>query len=297
MSYPYKAFDQTCNFTNSSVGARFSNLTRIPQNSTAHLLDAVLSIGPISVAIDAENDFQFYSGGIFTSTTCSETMLDHAVTVVDITESPYKVVAQYKNNQIAPFLLPNLLYAMATRYNNAYILTEVNDIGQEIVDIMHNEMEYENLLVTTVRGRKGQVMDGGFGNYQVQQGVRMSPKVKRVGCTMLKEMIEQDKLLIEDYDIINELSAFVAKKGSYEAETGHHDDLVMTLVLFAWTSTQPYFKDLTDINIREELLKEKIAKMEEDIMPFGFLEDGVEEDSFVDNNGDHWSVDKNDGFL
>ena len=94
------------------------------------------------------------------------------------------------------------------------------------------------LLVTTVRGRKGQVMDGGFGNYQVQQGVRMSPKVKRVGCTMLKEMIEQDKLLIEDYDIINELSSFVAKKGSYEAETGHHDDLVMTLVLFAWTSTQ-----------------------------------------------------------
>ena len=220
----------------------------------------------------------------------------HAVTIVDITESPYKVVAQYKNNQIAPFLLPNLLYAMGTRYNNAYILTEVNDIGQEIVDIMHNEMEYENLLVTTVRGRKGQVMDGGFGNYQVQQGVRMSPKVKRVGCTMLKEMIEQDKLLIEDYDIINELSAFVAKKGSYEAETGHHDDLVMTLVLFAWTSTQPYFKDLTDINIRDKLYREKIEKMEEDLTPFGFMDVGLDIE-FIDSEGNRWEVvDDDEGF-
>jgi hypothetical protein len=121
----------------------------------------------------------------------------HAVTIVDVTSAPYKVVAQYKNNQLSPYLLPNLIYAMGKRYNDAYILTEVNDLGQEIVDILHNEFEYENLLVTSVRGRKGQVMDGGFGNYQTQQGVRMSPKVKKVGCTMLKEMIEQDRLVIE----------------------------------------------------------------------------------------------------
>ena len=186
---------------------------------------------------------------------------------------------------------------MATRYNNAYVLTEVNDIGQEIVDIMHNEMEYENLLVTTVRGRKGQVMDGGFGNYQVQQGVRMSPKVKRVGCAILKEMVEQDKMILNDFNVVNELASFVSKRGSFEAETGHHDDLITSLLLFAWASNQDYFKDLTDINIREELLKEKIAKMEEDIMPFGFLESEESHDSFVDDNGDRWSLENGNGFV
>ena len=211
----------------------------------------------------------------------------HAITIVDVTVAPYKVVAQYKNNELSPYLLPNLIYAMGKRYNDAYILTEVNDLGQEIVDIMHNEMEYENLLVTSVRGRKGQVMDGGFGNYQTQQGVRMSPKVKKVGCTMLKEMIEQDKLIIEDFEIIQELSSFISKKGSFEAEVGHHDDLVITLVLFAWASTQNYFKDMTDLNIRDQLYKEKIEKLEEDLMPFGFIYAGTD-DIEIDSEGNVW---------
>ena len=219
----------------------------------------------------------------------------HAITIVDVTAAPYKVVAQYKNNELSPYLLPNLIYAMGKRYNDAYILTEVNDLGQEIVDIMHNEMEYENLLVTSVRGRKGQVMDGGFGSFQTQQGVRMSPKVKKVGCTMLKEMIEQDKLLIEDFEIIQELSSFISKKGSFEAEVGHHDDLVITLVLFAWASTQNYFKDMTDLNIRDQLYKEKIEKLEEDLMPFGFIDNGAE-DTEVDSEGTVWKKFDNDGF-
>ena len=219
----------------------------------------------------------------------------HAITIVDVTAAPYKVVAQYKNNELSPYLLPNLIYAMGKRYNDAYILTEVNDLGQEIVDIMHNEMEYENLLVTSVRGRKGQVMDGGFGSFQTQQGVRMSPKVKKVGCTMLKEMIEQDKLIIEDFEIIQELSSFISKKGSFEAEVGHHDDLVITLVLFAWASTQNYFKDMTDLNIRDQLYKEKIEKLEEDLMPFGFIDNGAE-DTEVDSEGTVWKKFDNDGF-
>ena len=219
----------------------------------------------------------------------------HAITIIDVTAAPYKVVAQYKNNELSPYLLPNLIYAMGKRYNDAYILTEVNDLGQEIVDIMHNEMEYENLLVTSVRGRKGQVMDGGFGSFQTQQGVRMSPKVKKVGCTMLKEMIEQDKLLIEDFEIIQELSSFISKKGSFEAEVGHHDDLVITLVLFAWASTQNYFKDMTDLNIRDQLYKEKIEKLEEDLMPFGFIDNGAE-DTEVDSEGTVWKKFDNDGF-
>ena len=211
----------------------------------------------------------------------------HAITIVDVTAAPYKVVAQYKNNELSPYLLPNLIYAMGKRYNDAYILTEVNDLGQEIVDIMHNEMEYENLLVTSVRGRKGQVMDGGFGSFQTQQGVRMSPKVKKVGCTMLKEMIEQDKLIIEDFEIIQELSSFISKKGSFEAEVGHHDDLVITLVLFAWASTQNYFKDMTDLNIRDQLYKEKIEKLEDDLMPFGFIDAGSD-DIEIDSEGNVW---------
>ena len=211
----------------------------------------------------------------------------HAITIIDVTAAPYKVVAQYKNNELSPYLLPNLIYAMGKRYNDAYILTEVNDLGQEIVDSMHNEMEYENLLVTSVRGRKGQVMDGGFGSFQTQQGVRMSPKVKKVGCTMLKEMIEQDKLIIEDFEIIQELSSFISKKGSFEAEVGHHDDLVITLVLFAWASTQNYFKDMTDLNIRDQLYKEKIEKLEEDLMPFGFIDAGSD-DIEIDSEGNVW---------
>ena len=218
----------------------------------------------------------------------------HAITIVDVTSAPYKVVAQYKNNELSPYLLPNLIYAMGKRYNDAYILTEVNDLGQEIVDIMHNEMEYENLLVTSVRGRKGQVMDGGFGSFQTQQGVRMSPKVKKVGCTMLKEMIEQDKLIIEDFEIIQELSSFISKKGSFEAEVGHHDDLVITLVLFAWASTQNYFKDMTDLNIRDQLYKEKIEKLEDDLMPFGFIDAGPN-DTEVDSEGNVWkNIDDSD---
>tara|TARA_R100001460_G_scaffold2761_2_gene8698 strand:- start:1466 stop:3109 length:1644 start_codon:yes stop_codon:yes gene_type:complete len=212
----------------------------------------------------------------------------HAATIIDITEEPYKVVAQYKNNELAPFLLPNMLFPMAKRYNNAHVLVEINDIGQEVTDILHNEMEYENLLVTSVRGRRGQVMDGGFGNFETQRGIRMSPKVKRVGCAMLKELIEYDKFIVEDYEIINELASFVAKKQSYEAEVGHHDDLVMTLVMFAWASTQEYFKDLTDINIREKLYKDTIQKMEEEMIPFGFIDDGGEETSFVDESGQTW---------
>jgi len=177
------------------------------------------------------------------------------------------------------------------------VLVEINDLGQEVVDLLWNELEYENIITTTVRGRKGQVMDAGFSKHERQYGVRMSAKVKRVGCAMLKEMVEQDKLIIPDFDTINELASFVSKRGAFEAEVGHHDDLVISLLLFSWASNQEYFKDLTDINIREELLKEKIAKMEESIMPFGFVEDGVSEDEFVDDQGDRWSLSNDDDIL
>ena len=214
----------------------------------------------------------------------------HAITVIDITEMPYRVVATYRNNSLAPMLLPTVVNAIGSIYNNAYCMVEVNDIGGQVSDILYNEFEYENLLVTSIRGRKGQTMDGGFGGMQTQLGVKTSAMVKKVGCSLLKDMIEEDKLLIEDYDCIQELTAFVARKGSYEAETGHHDDLVMTMVIFAWCTSQNYFKELTDLDIRSKLYQEKMQQIEEDLAPFGFIDDGFSENTFVDNEGNRWNV-------
>jgi len=169
-------------------------------------------------------------------------------------------------------------------------MVEINDIGGQVSDILYNEFEYENLLVTSVRGRKGQTMDGGFGSFQTQLGVKTSSMVKKVGCSLLKDLIEEDKLLIEDYDCIQELTAFVARKGSYEAETGHHDDLVMTMVIFAWCTSQNYFKELTDLDIRTKLYQDKMAQIEEDLAPFGFIDDGFMDNTFVDQEGNRWNV-------
>ena len=217
----------------------------------------------------------------------------HAINVIDITEMPYRIVATYRNNNLAPMLLPTIVNAIGHIYNKAFCMVEINDIGGQVADILYNEHEYENLLVTSIRGRKGQTMDGGFGSFQTQLGVRTTVTVKKVGCSILKDMIEGDKLIVEDYDTIQELTAFVAKKGSYEAETGHHDDLVMTLVLFAWCSTQNYFKELTDLDIRTKLYQEKMQQIEEDLAPFGFVDDGLEETSFIDNEGNRWNIDQN----
>lgn len=218
----------------------------------------------------------------------------HVVTIIDITEMPYKIAAIYRNNQLAPMLLPNIVNALGNIYNKAWCLVEINDIGGQVADILYNELEYENIMVTSVRGRKGQTMDGGFGSFQTQLGIRTSPAVKKLGCALLKDMIEGDKLIVEDYDTIQELTAFVAKKGSYEAETGYHDDTVMTLVLFAWTTSQNYFKELTDLDIRTKLYQEKMAQIEEDLAPFGFIDDGLSENTFVDNEGTRWTVEEDD---
>jgi len=214
----------------------------------------------------------------------------HAFTVIDVTDTPYRICAVYRNNQLSPMLLPTVVNAIGKTYNNAWCLVEINDIGGQVADMLYNEFEYENILVTSVRGRKGQTLDAGFGNFQTQLGVRTSPAVKKLGCAILKDMIESDKILIEDYNCIEELTAFVVKRNSFEAETGYHDDLVMTLVLFAWSSTFDYFKDLTDLDIRSKLYDEKMKQMEEDLIPFGFISDGADEETFVDNEGNRWST-------
>ena len=167
----------------------------------------------------------------------------HAITVIDITETPYKVVCSFRNNTMSPMVLPNLVFRIGNKYNSAHALIEINDIGAQVADILHHELEYDNILVTSVRGRKGQTLDGGFGSAQSQLGVRTTKAVKRLGCSIIKSMVEEDKIVVEDFETIEEMVSFVAKANSYEAEKGHHDDLMMTLVLFGWLSTQSYFKD------------------------------------------------------
>jgi hypothetical protein len=200
-----------------------------------------------------------------------------AFSIIDITAAPYKLVATFRNNTMSPLVFPNAVHVAAKQYNNAHVLVEINDMGGQVADVLHAELEYENILSATMRGRKGQVLDGGFGSGQSQFGVRTTEVVKRTGCSILKSLVESDRMIIQDFDVIKELFAFVAKKNSFEAEVGYNDDLVMTLVLFGWLSTQPYFKDLSSLDIRKDIYQDTITKLEEEMTPFGFVDDGVEE--------------------
>lgn len=197
-----------------------------------------------------------------------------AFVVIDITNNPYKVVAKYRDNKVSPLLYPTMIHTVARNYNNAYILVEINDNGQQIADILYHELEYENMLWVNRDGAKGQVVSGGFGGRMTQPGVRTDKKVKRVGCSQLKTLVEGQRLLVWDRDIISEFSTFIEVKDSYAADEGYHDDLVMPLVLFGWLTTNPYFRDLTNINIRESMFENQIRQIEDELTPFGFINTG-----------------------
>ena len=203
-----------------------------------------------------------------------------AFVVIDITEMPWRVVAKYRDNKISPMLYPSVIYTVGTQYNEAYVLLEIN-VTDQVADILHSEYEYENILMVN-RGTTGQVVSGGFGGGRSQLGVVTDKKVKRIGCTTFKSLVEEKKLLIPDADIISEISTFVQVKQSWEADDGYHDDLVMPLVLFSWLSTNPYFKDLNDINIRQVMYENKIKMIEDQLTPFGFYNDGSNEEQLLD---------------
>ncbi len=211
-----------------------------------------------------------------------------AFVVVDITEFPHKVVAKYRNNDIKPMLFPNIIWEIAKKYNNAFVLCEVNDIGDQVASILNYDLEYQNLLMCSMRGRAGQIVGQGFSGKKTQLGVKMSKTVKKVGSLNLKTMIEESKLLFSDYEIISELTTFISKSNSFEAEEGCNDDLAMCLVIYAWLVQQDYFKELTDQDIRKRLYEEQKNQIEQDMAPFGFMSDGLDDNSFVDNDGDRW---------
>ena len=205
-----------------------------------------------------------------------------AFVVIDVSSVPYEVVACYKNNIIDPLVYPDVIHNVVKNYNEAYTLVEINDNGQQIADILHHDYEYEHIIFTSVKGRAGQVIGGGFSS-SVQRGVRTTKQVKRIGCSNAKTMIEKDKIKLHDFNLINELSTFIQKGTSYEADIGSHDDLIMCVVLFAWATNQPFFKDLTDTDFRKKLMEDRERLISDDVLPFGFIDDGSDFEETINN--------------
>ena len=211
-----------------------------------------------------------------------------AFIVYDITTMPYKIVAKYRNNEIKPVLFPSVIFQVAKQYNYPYILVEVNDIGDSIAATLNYDLEYPNVLMCAMRGRAGQIVGQGFSGNKTQLGVKMSITVKKQGCANLKAIIEDDKLTFNDFEIFQELTTFVQKKQAWEADEGYHDDLVMCMVLFAWLCMQDFFKELTDHDVRRRIYEEQRNQIEQDMAPFGFIDDGLGDDTFVDADGNFW---------
>jgi hypothetical protein len=205
----------------------------------------------------------------------------HAFVIIDITSPPYKVVAKYKNNEIKPEVYSYNVKNIANSYNESYLLCEVNDIGNQTAkDLM--EDEYPNMLMCSTKSRSGQYVGQNLsGKYEF--GVKMQKNIKKIGCLKLKTLIEENILIINDSEIFSELTTFVQKGATFEAESGKNDDLVMCLVMFAWLTTNEYFKDIINVDLRQRLIAEKKEKDEADLLPFGYS--SITEQEVIDTAG------------
>jgi hypothetical protein len=213
-----------------------------------------------------------------------------AFVVLDVSQMPYRVVAKYKNNDIKPLVFPSIIERVGKAYNKAHVLVETNDLGQQIAEALNFELEYDNLLMTTNRGRAGQILGAMFSGRGSGFGVKMTKQIKKIGCANIKTLIESDKVQITDFNIIEEMSTFVRRGQSWQADEGNNDDLMMCLVIFGWLSNQPFFKEMTDTNARQMLYEEQQNLIEQDMAPFGFVDDGIpdHEKSEVDEYGTVW---------
>jgi hypothetical protein len=199
----------------------------------------------------------------------------HAFNVFDISTTPYEQVASYKSSSVSPILFPTVIFNAAQMYNNAYVLVEINNTPQ-VAEILHQDLEYENLWKVFTGNKKPQQLSAGFAR-GVQLGLKMSPQVKRIGCSNLKTLIEGNKLLINDFDTISELTTFVAKKNSFAAESSENsDDLAMSLVIFAWVTTQKYFKEIVNHDIRKQLQLENMNQHDELTPPAPVIDNGLD---------------------
>jgi hypothetical protein len=222
---------------------------------------------------------------------CSEGVAQDysTINILDVSQVPYRQVAKYRNNKLPLLFLPTVVYALCKRYNTAFALIETNNIGQQVVDILHYDLEYENIYKLEHHHIKGQSISGGF-KRSTSFGIKTTKSVKKIGCANLKTLIENDKLIINDFDTIAELNTFVRVRDSYEAEEGNNDDLVMGLVLFSWLTAQSYFKEDTNIDIRKMMLEEQNMLGDEDLAPVGIIDDGRPE-PVIDSGGTVWQDD------
>ena len=204
-----------------------------------------------------------------------------AFQIIDVSEMPYKQVCVFRDNFVTPVEYAEIIYRTAMLYNEATCLIEINDIGEQVSELLHYEFEYENILFTESAGRAGRRISAGFSK-GVDKGIRTTKTVKSIGCSILKLLVEQEQLIINDHNTIEELSRFSRKGSSYEAESGTHDDLVMCLVLFAWLSNQAYFKDITDIQTLSKLRERTEEELMSDLLPFGIVDDGIVEDDIIE---------------
>jgi|TARA_B110000259_G_scaffold121760_1_gene138178 hypothetical protein len=212
--------------------------------------------------------------------------------VIDITAMPYKQVCTFRDNTVSPVDFAAIIYRIGLMYNEGAVLIEINDIGEQVSDVLLMDYGYENLLFTENAGRSGKRISSGFGK-RTDNGIRTTKSVKSIGCSILKMLIEQNQLILQDYNTIQELSRFSKRGSSYEAESGAHDDLVMNLVIFSWLTDQGFFKDLTDINTMMRLRQKTEEQIEQDLLPFGFIDDGTDEDAEDDGHGfarESWQI-------
>ena len=208
------------------------------------------------------------------------------INVLDVTEMPYVQVAKYRSNKIPLLFLPTIIYSLAKKYNEAFVLIETNSIGKQVVDIMHYDLEYENIYKVEHHHIKGQSISGGF-KRAASFGVRTTKSVKKIGCANLKTLVENDKLIVHDFDTIAEMNTFSRYLDTYRAEEGNNDDLVMGLVLFAWLVAQSYFRESTNIDVRKIMLEENNMLVDEDLTPVGIIDNGLQPEEY-DDGQDKW---------
>ena len=210
-----------------------------------------------------------------------------AFSVIDISATPYRQVATYNSSSISPILFPTVIVNAARYYNDAYILVEINN-NPQVADYIHADLEYENLLKVFTGNKKPQQLSAGFAR-GIQMGLKMSTQVKQVGCSNLKTLIEGDKLLINDFDTYSELTTFEQYKTSFAAAEGANDDMAMTLVIFAWATTQKYFREIVNHDLRKQIQLENMNQIDEDVLPAPIIESPLDH-KFEVLDGDMWEA-------
>jgi len=216
-----------------------------------------------------------------------------AFQIIDVTSIPYKVVCRYMNRKIPPFTFPAIIVNYAKKYNDAFVLVEINTIGLQVADILHYELSYENLIKIEMKGKQGQQNTPGF-KKKIAFGLKHNKQTKAIGCANFKTLVESDKLIIKDEVTIKEFTTFVLDKNTYKAEPGSNDDATMCLVNFGWLTSQKYFKENINNNIRKVLQEEQLNIMDSDVVPFGIIDNGIDDpfDDGRDANGDKWVTDR-----